>query len=141
MSSVSRSRENASAETAAIALSACRSAVIVDRARWVPGATIQCSCWPSCTCAPISCGPGGVLRTSIRLIRSSRRASSVSASITCRVSERVWARTAASKSTVSRRAFSPPRVTARVATSSVASGTASSSRVHHGALRLTTAPR
>ncbi len=130
MSSVSRSRAKASGETATIASSACWSAVVVERARCRPGATIQRSRWPSRSWAPISCAPGGVLRTSTCLIRSSLRASSISASTTWRVSESVWARTAASKSTASRRAFSPPRVTARVATSRVASGTASSSSVH-----------
>ena len=132
MSSVSRSRAKASEETATIASRACWSAVVVDRARCWPGATIQRSRWPSRSWAPISWAPGGVARTSTCWIRSSRRASSVSASTTCRVSESVWARTAASNSTLSRRAFSLPRVTARVATSRVASGTASSSSVHHG---------
>ena len=99
MSSVSRSRAKASEETATIASRACWSAVVVDRARCRAGATIQRSRWPSRSWAPTSGAPGGVARTSMLRIRSSRRASSSSASRTWRVSERVCARTAASKST------------------------------------------
>ena len=130
MSSVSRSRAKASEDTATIASRACWSADVVERARCRAGATIQRSRWPSRSWAPTSWAPGGVARTSICLIRSSRWASSTSASRTWRVSERVCARTAASNSTPSRRAFSPPRVTARVATSRVARGTASRISVH-----------
>ena len=44
--------------------SACWSAVSVERARCSPGATIQCSWWPSRSWAPISWARGGASRTS-----------------------------------------------------------------------------
>ena len=62
-------------------------------------------------------------------------------SITSSGSCRAWTRTAASKSTLSRRAFSRPCTIARVLMSNVASGTTRRTSVHHGLLRSTTAPR
>jgi hypothetical protein len=135
ISSVSMSRANASEAIAASASSACSSAATVDRARSSALATSHLGASPSWTLEPISPRVGGVVRSVIRWRCRSSLASSTTAAATCSRSERVCARTAAARSTVSRRAFSRPRVTARVATSRVPSGTASSTSIQGGAAR------